>query len=37
MMKADSEETSNMKVIYLHEIYNFTSHNFFQKYLDIKL
>ena len=37
MMKDDSRETSNMKVIDLHEIYNCALHNSFQKFLDLKL
>ena len=37
MMQSDSRETSNMKVVYLHEIYNFYSHNSFQKFVDLKL
>ena len=37
MMQDDSRETSNMKVIDLYEIYNFDSHNLFQKCLDLKL
>ena len=37
MMQDDSRETFNMKVVDIHEIYNFDTHNFFQKYLDLKL
>ena len=28
MMQDDSKETSNMKVVDIHEMYNFASHNF---------
>ena len=37
MMQADSEETFNMKVVDLHEIYNIYLHNSSQKCLNLKL
>ena len=37
MMQDDSKETSNMKVVDIHEIYNFYLHNSYQKCLDLKL
>ena len=40
MMQLDSKKTSNVKVLVLHEIYNFSSQSFFQKmlgYQDINL
>ena len=37
MVNYDLNETYNIKVVDLHELYNFYSHNFFQKFLDLKL
>ena len=37
MIQDDSRETSNINVVYLHEIYNFSLHNSFQKCLNLKL